>query len=174
MTPGIDDRAPTAVQYGVGSIGKRIVTVAHERGYEFVGAVDIDPEEVGTDLGTVTGIDELGVEITDDPAMALETDPDIVFHSTVSSIVNARPQLEEALTAGADVVSTCEELAYPYRKNPDIAKVLEDTGREHGATCLGTGINPGFVMDTLPAVVTTACRRVETIHVERVQDAAVR
>lgn len=165
----------TAVQYGVGPIGSRLVETATERGYEFVGAIDVDPAKVGRDLGDVAGLAEpLGVEITDDAADALAAEPDVVFHSTASSIEAVEPQLVEAMAAGADVVSTTEELAYPWRTHPVVAERLDDAARQHGVTGLGTGINPGFAMDTLPAVLTAPCRSVERVRVERVQDAGTR
>jgi 4-hydroxy-tetrahydrodipicolinate reductase len=156
--------SPRAVQYGVDPIGALTVETAVQRGYEFVGAVDIDPGKVGEDLGTVVGLDrELGVEVSDDPADALDENPDVVFHSTTSSIESARPQIEASMAAGADVVSTCEELSYPWRDNPDAANAIDGTANEYGQTCLGTGINPGFAMDTLPSVTSTACQWVDRL-----------
>ena len=166
---------PTAVQYGVGPIGSRVVEVAANHGFEFAGAVDIDPEKVGRDLGRVAGVGrDLGATVTDDEAAALAADPDVVFHSTGSSLAAIADQLEAAMAAGADVVSTAEELSYPWADHRETADRLHETATDHGVTCLGTGINPGFAMDTLPSVVTTACRDVETVRVERVQDAATR
>jgi 4-hydroxy-tetrahydrodipicolinate reductase len=157
----------TAIQYGVGPIGSRIVETAVDRGYQFVGAVDVDPGKVGADLGRVAGLAEpLGVEVTDDATAALAAEPDVVFHSTASSIGTVEPQLVEAMAAGADVVSTTEELAHPWLAHREIAERLDDAAREHGVTCLGTGINPGFAMDTLPAVLTAPCRSVEAVRVE--------
>jgi 4-hydroxy-tetrahydrodipicolinate reductase len=146
----------TAVQYGVGPIGRRIVETALARGVEFVGAIDVDPAKVGTDLGRVAGVGRaLGCDVTDDAAAALAADPGLVFHATASSVEAVAPQLVEALDSGADVVSTTEELAYPWRTNRAVAERLDAAAREHDATCLGTGINPGFAMDVLPAVLTT-------------------
>ncbi len=165
----------TAVQYGIGPIGSRIVQLAHDRGVEFVGAIDIDPEKVGVDLGTVADLgEELAVEVTDEPQAALEAEPDVVFHSTISDITAIDAQIEAAVAAGADVISTTEELAYPWYHNPDAAGPLDDLAREHDGTVLGTGINPGFAMDTLPAVLTAPCQEVESIRVLRVQDAGTR
>lgn len=165
----------TAVQYGVGPIGSRIVEAAVDRGYQFVGAVDVDPAKVGADLGEVAGLEgTLGVAVTDDVETALAPEPDVVLHSTSSSVEAVEPQLVEAMAAGADVVSTTEELAYPWRAHPEAAERLDDAAAEHGATCLGTGINPGFAMDTLAAVATAPCRSVESVRVERVQDAGTR
>jgi 4-hydroxy-tetrahydrodipicolinate reductase len=165
----------TAVEYGVGPIGGRIVRAAVDHGFEFVGAVDIDPDKVGVDLGTVADVGrELGVTITDDADAALAAEPDVVFHSTVSSIETAQPQLAGIIEAGANVVSTTEELAYPWRRHPSIAEELDDLATEAGVSCLGAGINPGFVMDALPVFLSTPMDSVEAIHVERVQDAAQR
>lgn len=169
------DDPVTAVQYGIGPIGARIVGAAVEKGVEFVGAIDIDPEKVGEDLGTVAGLDQdLGTEVTDDAEAALAEEPDLVFHSTLSSIEAVKPQLVEAFEAGADVVSTTEELSYPWRNNPDIANVLDRDAKDAGGTVLGTGINPGFAMDFLPSVLTLPCRQVDRIEVHRVQNAAER
>ena len=167
--------AITAVQYGIGPIGQRIVELAAERGIEFVGAIDIDPEKVGEDLGTAADLsDSLGVTVTDDPDEALAPEPDVVFHSTISAIESIDRQVEAAVSAGADVVSTTEELAYPWYHHPDAAADLDELAREHGATVLGTGINPGFAMDTFPAVLTAPCQTVDSVAVTRVQDAGVR
>lgn len=165
----------TAVQFGVGPIGARIVDAGRNRGMQFVGAIDIDPEKVGRDLGEVCGFDvTLGVPITDDRNEAIAEDPDIVFHSTVSDATAARSQLEPILEAGYDVVTTCEELAYPWRDHVETATALDETGQEHGATCLSTGINPGFAMDVMPAFLSTPMEAVESVRVERVQDAGAR
>ncbi|MFB6155076.1 MAG: hypothetical protein ABEJ22_04215 [Haloferacaceae archaeon] len=165
----------TAVQYGVGPIGSRIVSVANARGIEFVGAVDVDPEKAGRDLGDVAGLDAaLGVTVTEDAEAALDADPDVVFHSTASSLAAVEDQLAEAMAAGADVVSTTEELSYPWRDNATVAESVDETAREAGATLLGTGINPGFAMDTLPAVLSTPCQSVDFVSVTRVQDAGTR
>jgi 4-hydroxy-tetrahydrodipicolinate reductase len=39
---------------------------------------------------------------------------------------------------------------------------------------VGTGVNPGFVMDTLPLTLTAVCQRVEAVRVLRVVDAGTR
>lgn len=169
------DKPVTAVQYGVGPIGARIVGAAVEKGIKFVGAIDTDPEKVGSPLGTVAGLDHnLDVEITDNSAEALAEEPDLVFHSTLSSIKAVKPQLTEALEAGADVVSTTEELSYPWRNNAGIAEELNQDAKDAERTVLGTGINPGFAMDFLPAVLTVPCRKVNRIQVSRIQNAAER
>lgn len=169
------DDPVTAVQYGVGPIGARIVEAAVDRGIKFVGAIDIASEKVGSSLGAVAGLErDLDVEITDDPTEVLAVDPDLVFHATVSSLEAISSQLVEALEAGADVVSTTEELAFPWRNMPDIAADLDKAAKTAGGTVLGTGINPGFAMDFFPVMLTVPCQQVDRIQVTRIQDAAVR
>jgi 4-hydroxy-tetrahydrodipicolinate reductase len=72
------------------------------------------------------------------------------------------------------VVSTCEELFHPWLRHEAAARELEHLCREHGVGCVGTGVNPGFLMDTLPVALTAVCRHVERIRVERYQDATTR
>lgn len=164
----------TAVQYGIGPIGSRIAAAAHETGFEFVGAVDIDPEKVGKSLGAVAGFEGSTVEVTDDSTAALAAEPDVVFHSTVSSVEAAMGQLKEAMAAGANIVSTTEQLAYPQWSEPGLAEELDEAAKEHGVTVLGAGINPGFVMDAMPAFLSTPMERVDSVTVNRVQDAGQR
>lgn len=165
----------TAVQYGVGPIGARVATSALDRGADFVGAIDIDPEKIGTDLGTILDVDtNLGVTVTDDPSKALADSPDIVFHSTVSSLDAAADQLITAMEAGSNVISTTEELTYPWQNNRSQAEQLNEIAKENNVSCLGAGINPGFVMDTLPAVLSTPLQSVNSVRINRVQDAGQR
>ncbi|HEX5501969.1 MAG TPA: hypothetical protein VFW96_05070 [Thermomicrobiales bacterium] len=165
------------IHYGIGPIGAEIARVAAAReGVEIVGAVDVDPAKVGQDLGEVAGLGRpLGVTITDDAAALFAATPaDVVLHTTGSILAQVRPQLEQIVDAGFNVVSTCEELAYPSAQNPDLAADLDRRARERGVTVLGTGVNPGFVMDTLALVMSGICQDVRAVHCRRVQNASTR
>ena len=165
------------IHYGIGPIGAEIARVAVERaGLQPAGAVDIDPAKVGRDLGEVIGLGRrLGVPVGGDARGVLAAaGADIVLHTTGSSLAQVRPQLEEAIDAGLNVVSTCEELAYPFAQHPDLAADLDRRCRERGVTVLGTGINPGFVMDTLPLVMSGVCQQVTAVRCQRVVDASGR
>lgn len=171
-------RAPLrAIQYGVGPIGAEVARVAAARqGIALVGAVDIDPAKVGRDLGEVIGLGRaLGIPVSGDArALFARAEADVVLHTTGSALERVRPQLEEAIAAGLNVVSTCEELAYPAAQHPDLAADLDRRCRERGVTVLGTGVNPGFVMDALPLIVSGVCQRVTAVHCRRVVDASGR
>jgi 4-hydroxy-tetrahydrodipicolinate reductase len=158
------------ILFGIGAIGIRIATFALQKeGLEVVGAVEIAKDKVGKDLGAVLQIDKLvGVTVTDDPdALFSKVKADVVIHSTVSYLKLAYPQITKCVKAGVNVVSTCEELSYPYHKFPKLADEIDKLAKEHGVTVLGTGINPGYLMDTLPITLTGPCLDVKSVKVTR-------
>ncbi len=162
--------------YGVGPIGTLIARYALKKGYEITGAVDIDPNKIGRDLGDVIGLNEkLGVIVQKEPEEAFKpVKPDIVFHATTSWLDKALPQIVLSIKMGANVISTCETLSYPYYRYPWLAELLDNYARRHEVTVLGTGINPGFLLDTLPAVLSLPHIEVEHISAIRVIDASKR
>lgn len=165
------------VLYGVGAIGSRIAKFLLEKnGVEIVGAVDVAKEKVGKDLGYVLGLGKrLGVTVSDDPnAVLSKVNASIVIHSTTSFLKQVYPQITKIIEHGVNVVSTCEELSYPYATDPELAKKLDESAKKHKATVLGTGINPGFIMDTLVIALTGVCQTVERIKMTRVINAAKR
>jgi 4-hydroxy-tetrahydrodipicolinate reductase len=99
---------------------------------------------------------------------------DVAIVTTFSDIDRVADQIAELAAARLPAVSTCEELSYPWATHTDTAARIDAVCREHGVACLGTGVNPGFLMDYLPAVLTGLCRRVRGVTVRRVQDAARR
>jgi 4-hydroxy-tetrahydrodipicolinate reductase len=161
--------------YGLGPIGLGIARLAAARpGIEIVGAVDVDPAKAGRDLGELLGGAPTGVVITDRVADAMAAGPQAVLHATSSSLARVTAQLEELAALGVDVVSTCEELSYPWAAQPQIAAHLDRTAKAHNVTLLGTGINPGYAMDALPLMLTAPCASVRGVRVMRVVDAALR
>jgi 4-hydroxy-tetrahydrodipicolinate reductase len=161
--------------YGLGPIGLGITRLALQRpGIEIVGAVDVDPAKVGRDLGEILGGNALGVTIADSIAKVADTQPDVVLHATGSSLARVAPQLVDIMEIGADIVSTCEELSFPWTSQPQLAAELDAAARRAGVTVLGTGVNPGYAMDALPLMLTAPCASVEAVRVLRVVDAAKR
>ena len=166
-----------AVQFGCGPIGCSVVRYASLRpDVELVGAVDIDKSLVGRDLGEVAGIkNKLGVSISADAdAVLSQARPDVVFLTTSSSLKVVYPQVEKCVAAGANVVSTCEELSYPYRKDPQLSAEIDKIAKANNVTVLATGVNPGFLMDAWPLFMTGVCQQVKRVKAVRVQDASPR
>lgn len=165
------------ILFGIGAIGSRIAKFASEKkGLEVVGAVDIAKDKVGKDLGEVLEVGKpLGVTVTDDPdALFSRVKADIVIHATTSYLKDVYPQIAKCVKAGINVVSTCEELSYPYYKHPELANEIDELAKKQGVTVLGAGINPGYLMDTLPITLTGPCQDVKTIKVTRMMDSSKR
>ena len=165
------------IQYGLGPIGAGIARLVIQReGLWLVGAVDIDPSKAGRKLGHVIGLEAaLDLEVQsrlDEVVVASEAD--IVVHSTGSSLPAVYAQLEEIVGAKLNVVSTCEELAYPAAQHLELADRLQDLAEREGVTILGTGINPGYAMDALGLFFSAACQHVERISITRRVDAGTR
>ncbi|HEX2310209.1 MAG TPA: hypothetical protein VHH91_05780 [Vicinamibacterales bacterium] len=162
---------------GLGPIGAGIVRqVSERRGLKIVGAVDIDPGKAGRDLGEVVGLDrKLRVTIDADLAAALKASaPDVVMLCTSSTLRAVAPQIEAILRAKKPVVSTTEELAYPWYSQRRLAASIDAAAKKAKVAVVGTGVNPGFVMDALAITLTGVCARVDRITVNRIQDARIR
>ena len=165
------------IQYGLGPIGYRCVQYMMERpNVELVGAIDNDPQKVGADVGELAGLSaKLGLKVTDDSMGLLgDVEADIVVLTTTSSLEQICPQIIGIVSQGKNVVSTCEELMYPWQTDPEIARELDLAAKEKKVSILSTGVNPGFLMDFLPLVMTGVCRDVNRVVVERIQDAKYR
>lgn len=162
------------IHYGLGPIGLGIARLILERGWTIAAAIDIDPQKAGQDLGSLLGLPRLGVDVSPDAAAALRRPAEMVVHATGSRLLEVLPQLEAAVVAGCNVASTCEELAYPWFHHPEAARRLDALARERGVSVVGLGVNPGFVMDLLPLLLTAPCREITRVWVERVVDAAQR
>jgi 2,4-diaminopentanoate dehydrogenase len=165
------------IQYGLGPIGiETAKLVTKKTGMEIVGAVDISKDLVGRDLGEILGLDKrLDVTVTDNgKALFAKTAADVVLHTTGSRIRKIYPELEEIIRAGLNIISSSEELLFPLKENAALAKNVDELAKKHLVTVLGTGVNPGFVMDALPLFLTAVCQDVRKIHMERIVDAGTR
>lgn len=166
------------VHVGLGPVGSRIVRhiVNERKGIRHVGAIDILPEIVGKDLGEVVEVGKkLGIKVSNEPKRVFEeTKPDIAIYSTVSFLKGIFPQIEPAIESGVNVISTCEQLAFPYFIDKELTKKYDDLAKRSNVSVLGTGINPGFLMDVRPAVLSAGCTEVKRVKVIRRMDASPR
>ena len=165
------------ILYGVGAVGSLIAkALLEKKGIKIVGAVDIAEDKLGKDLGEVLELNKkLGVKISKTADSALsKTKADIAVHATSSYLEDTYPQIASIVKKGVNVVSTCEELSYPHLTHPRLAKKLDVLAKKHNVAVLGTGINPGFLMDTLVIALTAVCQKIEKIEAVRVMNAATR
>jgi len=165
------------VIYGVGEIGSQIIKcLLKKNGICIVGAIDKSPDKTGKDLGELINLErKTGIIISSDPEEVLsQTQPDIVIVTTSSFLKDVYSQVLMAIKYGANVISTAEELAYPHIVDRKLADKLDNAAKRKGVTVLGTGINPGFLMDTLVITLSAVCQEIKRIKVCRVMNAAVR
>lgn len=164
------------LHYGLGPIGRAIAElVAARDDVVSVGAVDIDPNLAGAELADLLPSARRGVAIHATLEEALRSSkPSVVVHATTSSLDRAAPQILACVRAGLPVVSTCEELAYPWITNPPVAVEIDSAAARAGVAVLGTGVNPGFAMDYLPIVLAMCASAVSSVEVVRHQDATKR
>ncbi len=166
-----------AIQYGLGPIGSAVARQVVERaGVSLVGGVDVDPTKVGQDVGQVIGLGRpLGMAVEEDLMQVLErAEADLVLHATNSYFQLFKSQIVAILEAELDTVSTAEELSFPWLAHPEEAAEIDALAKQVGRTVLGTGINPGFIMDALPLNLTSMCQQVDHIDVTRIINASTR
>jgi len=161
---------------GLGPLGQQIERDLLERSLaRTVAAVDSAPALAGRALAELAPGADARVRIL--PSLAQVSswrELDAALLTTSSELPACMPLLRELLGHGLAVVSTCEELLFPWLRHPELALELEQLARERGARLLGTGVNPGFVMDALPVFASAVCKSVRAVRVARIQDAGSR
>jgi hypothetical protein len=166
------------LQIGFGPLGIQIGKyIAQKSTVKTIVGVDVNANLIGKPLSELDhnlSNDVLIFASVKEAVDYLEIKPDIAIITTVSSLEKLIPQIEEVAAFGIPVISTCEELSYPWILQPELSKKLDTICKKHNITCLGTGVNPGFLMDYLPAVFTSISKEIDQITVERVQDATPR
>ena len=137
--------------------------------------MDIDPGKIGKSLSELAGVSLLKAKVYKSFEELAETNkPDVVLHTAGSKADVSIAQIKPMAQRGVSVVSSCEELLFPRLRAPKLADELDALCRTTGARVLGTGVNPGFVMDVLPICMTGVSRSVEHIYVQRVVNASTR
>ena len=158
------------IQIGFGSLGRHIAcSILKRENLELVSVIDANPELVNRPIKDLLQDDiDSDVTVTDDLKTVLKgISADIAIVATSSSLETVAPTIERCLETGLDVISICEELSFPFQKRPKLAKNLNNVAIQNSKTVVGTGINPGYLMDLLPIVLTGPCQNVETISVTR-------
>ena len=161
---------------GIGAIGAQVASLAQRRDdVRIVAAVDANPSLKGRDLCELIGGETTGVLVTSDIDRVLaKADADVVLHCTSSFLLDVLPQLDRCIAAGRSVISTCEELSYPWHRHPELAADLHRRAKERGVRVLGTGINPGFMLDALVLAASGASQGVEAVRGLRLVDVSRR
>ncbi|MFX0122722.1 MAG: hypothetical protein ACFFAE_03735 [Candidatus Hodarchaeota archaeon] len=165
------------IQVGLGPMGQRITKLLIEReNIDIIGAVDIAPNLEGKKLAEILDIPCVPAITIDSNLKRLlsEKQADVVIISTSSSLEKVAPLIIEAIRANSNVISICEELSYPFEYHRDLSDEIDELAKSHNVSVVGTGINPGFLMDLLPIVLTAPCQTVRKITITRMMNSANR
>jgi 4-hydroxy-tetrahydrodipicolinate reductase len=158
---------------GTGQMGSGIARlVLRKQGLKLVGAYGRRPGRSGMDLGQAIGLGrDLGLAVSGDLAASVEASrPDIAIQATCSRLADAVEEISALLRRGVHVISIAEEMAYPTFRSKELAEEIDRLARSHGVAVLGTGINPGFVLDLLVIALTGVCADIDSITARRVND----
>ena len=136
------ERKVKVVQYGVGKMSVYTMRYVYEKGAEIVGAVDVNPNVVGKDIGEIMGTDKKGVVVTDAKnakEMLMQTKPDICIVTTMSLIQDLEEALLLCAELGINAITTCEEAFYPANSNPNLTKRIDELAKKNNCTITGSG-----------------------------------
>ena len=161
---------------GLGFIGQEIARAAlRSEELELIGAIDSAPSLSGKKISDVLGQAAGTFKVSSDLRTAIGKRKGVVLlHATGSKLPQVMDQLLEAMKLGLCIVSSCEELAFPYFRHPELAEALDAAAKKAGVSVLGTGVNPGFVLDRLVATAAQVCGPVRHVKATRVVDARTR
>lgn len=158
------------IHWGLGAMGGGMAKLLDRKiGAESVAAIDADPNKQGKTMAELLGV-QSQVKVGNDPAAALKVDADVVLIATGSFTQEVYPQLVQAIEAKKNVICIAEEMAFPWQQQPELAEKIHQLALEHNVTVLGTGINPGFVLDLLIIAMTGVCYDVKEIKASRIND----
>lgn len=163
------------ILWGLGLMGQGAGRmILKKEGFKVVGAIDIDPRKVGEKLYDVLGLEKSednDVIITDNADDVIkEGAADVVLIATASFTKRVFPQIIKVAENGINVITTAEEMSYPKAMDPDLSKEMDKVAKEHNVSILGTGINPGFIMDYLVIALSGVCETVDKMKISRVND----
>ncbi len=170
---GVGDDRIRVLVLGIGQMGSGIARlVLDKQGLELVGACGHSPEHLDMKLGDVIGVDrDLSIRISLDLANTVKTTrPHIAIQASCSRVADAAVEILMLVRHGVHVISIAEEMAFPACASPVLAEEMHRLAVANNVSILGTGINPGFVLDLLVIALTGVCAGVESITATRVND----
>jgi 4-hydroxy-tetrahydrodipicolinate reductase len=161
------------VIWGFGAMGSGMAKmILSKEGFDIVGVCDLYDKIIGQSIFDVLDIkntQDHDVIITNDiDALLDQTKADIVLLATDSFTKGAYPKIKKIVEKGINVISTAEEMAYPMANEPDLAKEMDALAKKHQVSILGTGVNPGMMMDLLAVCISGVMDTVEDMEISRI------
>lgn len=149
------DRKVRVVQYGVGKMSLYTMRYVYEKGGEIVGAIDVNPDVIGKDIGEIMGCENKGVTVVstqDAENMLKETKPDIAIVTTMSLLGDLEDALMLCAKLGINAITTCEEAFYPWNSNPELTQKIDEMAKQTGCTITGSGYQDIYWGELITAI----------------------
>lgn len=143
------------VQYGCGKMSVYTMRYVYEHGGEIVGAIDINPDVIGKDIGSIMGSDDKGVVVSsvDEAKTVLEsTKPDACIITTMSLLSDCEDALMLCASLGINAITTCEEAFYSWNSNPTLTKKIDEVARQNNCTIAGSGYQDVYWGELISAI----------------------
>ena len=135
------------VQYGCGKMSKYTMRYVYEKGGSIVGAIDINPDVIGKDIGTIMELEDKGVIVSsiDNAREVLETTkPDACIITTMSLLSDVEDAMLLCAELGINAITTCEEAFYSWNSNPKLTEKIDKLAKENNCTITGSGYQDIF------------------------------
>ena len=149
------DRKVRVVQYGTGKMSVYTMRYVYEKGGEIVGAIDVNPDVIGKDIGEIMGCEEKNVKVVgldEAEKMLVDTKPDVVIVTTMSLIEDVEDALMLCAKLGLNAITTCEEAFYPQNSNPGVTFAIDKLAKENNCTITGTGYQDIYWGELISAI----------------------
>lgn len=143
--------------YGAGAMAREIANACIDRGHDNVAALDV--------RRPAPPLEAVFVET---PGELIAARPDVIVHSTPRD-GDLIGQISELVEAGCNVISIAG-VFHLVSSDPAGGAALDQVAREHGVSVVGTGVNPGFVLDLAPIFFCGACVGVKRVEARRLVD----
>jgi len=160
---------------GTGQMGAGIARLLLRKpGLRLVGVFARRAGRAGMDAGAAIGLGgDLGMAVSADLSALVErVQPDIAIQATCSRVSDAMGEITSLVRHGVHVISIAEEMACPACSSPAFAEELHWLAVAQGVSVLGTGVNPGFVLDLLVVTLSAVCADIESVSARRCNDLA--
>ena len=155
---------------GFGEMGKNIAQLASQKEQiTIVGVVDINPKLHGKSINEFIEVKEDVTIVSEIEALA-DVEAEVAIITTGSEIENVAETILSAVKRNLNVITIAEEMAYPWVKNRELSLTIDSVSKQNNVSVLGTGINPGFILDTLIIVLSSVCYQVNKVKATRIND----
>lgn len=135
------------VQYGCGKMSKYTMRYVYEKGSEIVGAIDINPNVIGKDIGQIMEIENKGIlveSVKNARKVLSATKPDVCIITTMSLLNDVEEALLLCTELGINAITTCEEAFYSWNSNPELTKRIDELAKKNNCTITGSGYQDIF------------------------------